>query len=62
MTRTMRIQMIDMQNKDSSDEDARFAKLNKIAGKYKKEGTLINSLLFCRKLLEVQVSNARKGK
>ena len=37
MTRTFRIKKIDNEHLSSSDEDKRFQKLSKIAGKYKKE-------------------------
>jgi len=37
MGRTGMIQKLDQEHGDSSDEDERFQKLNKLAGKYKKE-------------------------
>ena len=38
MRRTVRVQMLDNQHLTSSDDEQNFAKLNKIAGKYKKDG------------------------
>ena len=40
MSRTMRVKELDNKHMSSSDEDKKFEKLNKIAGKYKKEGNI----------------------